>query len=176
MSSQKGIGLIAIIIGVFLILILGTAGAGAMILTGQSPVCPNQGGSARSEQVIGDILKTGPVTMTDSEATTLAQSYIGRQVEDARVCFTEELGHISGKIKLGPVSPSFYASGGVDLTGSKPVLTNFGIQLGSLPNIPLISSLAQSTVNNLISENLAKFELKQKYSAAFTRGSVTISK
>lgn len=176
MSSQKGIGLVAVIIGVFLILIVGTTGAGVLALTGQAPVCPSSGGSARSEKVIGDTLETGSVTLTDSEATTLAQNYIGQQVKNARVCFTNGLGHISGKIKLGSVSPSFYASGGVDLTGSRPALTNFGIQLGSLPNIPFISSLAQGTVNNLISENLAKFELKQKYSATFTQGSVTIGK
>lgn len=176
MASQKGIGLIVIILGIFLMGAVGTAGAGVLALTGKAPSCPTQGGFARSESEIGDALEGGFVMLTDSETTTLAQNYIGQKVEDARVCYTEGLGHVSGKIKLGSVNPSFYVSGGIDLTGSKPVLTNLGIQLGSLPNNPLVSSLAQSTINKLLSENLEKFELKEKYSATFSKGSVTISK
>jgi len=36
--------------------------------------------------------------------------------------------------------------------------------------------LATDKINSLISENLSKFELKQKYTAVFSNGSLTISK
>jgi hypothetical protein len=177
MNSQRGIGAIVILLIVLGIVVVGTAATGAAVLLGKAPQCPAQGSpSARSEKEIGDTLDNGSVTITDGETTTLAQNYIGGQVDDARVCFTEGLGHISGKKNIGSFSPSFYVSGGVDLSGSVPRATNLSIQLGSLPNIPLISSLATNTINALISENLAKFELKQKYSASFTNGSLTISK
>lgn len=176
MNNQKGFGIIALILVVFGALVLAMAGAGAAAVLGKAPECASLGSSARSESQIGDTLNQGSVTIIDGEATTLAQNYLGGKVSDARVCFTEGLGHISGKINLGSISPSFYISGGVDLTGSVPKATNLNIQLGSLPNIPALSSFASNALNSLISENLSKFELKQKYSASFVSGSVTISK
>lgn len=176
MLNQKGFGVIFIILGVFGLLILGTAGVAGLALFGKAPACLTQAGSARSEKVIGDTLEGGSVTIVDSEATTLAQNYLGGKVNDAKICFTKGLGHVSGRINVGGVSPSFYVSGGVDLTGSTPKATNLQIQLGSLPNLPLISGLAEGMVNKLIKENLGKISLDQKYSADFSDGSVTIKK
>lgn len=176
MNNQKGFGIIALIIVVFGALILALAGAGAAAVLGKAPECANIGTTARSESQIGDILNQGSVTITNGEATTLAQGYLGNKVNDARICFTEGLGHLSGKINLGSISPSFYVSGGVDLTGSAPKAINLNIQLGSLPNIPALSAFASNALNSLISENLSKFELKQKYTASFANGSVTIGK
>lgn len=159
------------------ILVFGLVGAGAAVMLGKAPECASAGSSsARSEKEIGDILGQGSVNISDGEATVLAQSYLGGKVDDARVCFSEGLGHISGKINLGSANPSFYISGSVDLTGSVPKATNLSIQLGSLPNVPALSSLAANSLNSLIAENLSKFELNQKYSVSFTSGSVTISK
>lgn len=176
MNNQKGFGVIGLIFVIFGVLVLSLAGAGAAAVLGKAPECANLGTTARSESQIGDSLNQGSVTITDGEATTLAQSYLGGKVNDARICFTEGLGHISGKINLGSISPSFYVSGGVDLTGSVPKTINLNIQLGSLPNIPALTSLASKALNSLISENLSKFELKQKYSVSFANGSVTITK
>lgn len=176
MNNQKGFGIIGLILVIFGALVLALAGAGAAAVLGKAPECANIGSAARSESQIGDTLNQGSVIITDGEATTLAQGYLGGKVNDARVCFTEGLGHISGKINLGSISPSFYISGGVDLTGSVPKATNLKIQLGSLPNIPALSSFASNALNSLISENLSKFELNQKYSASFVNGAVTISK
>lgn len=176
MNSQKGFGVISILLMIFGIVVLGTVATGAVVLLGKAPQCPAQESFlARSEKEIGDTLDKGSVNITDSEATALAQKYIGGQVDDARICFSEGLGHISGKKNLGSINPSFYVSGGVDLSGSVPRATNLSIQLGSLPNISLFSSLATNAINSLISENLAKFELKQEYSASFTNGSLTIN-
>lgn len=176
MNKQKGFGIIGLILAIFAVFVLALAGAGAAAVLGKAPECTNLGSSARTESQIGDILNQGSVTITDGEATTLAQNYLGGKVNDARVCFTEGLGHISGKINLGSITPSFYVSGGVDLSGTVPKATNLNIQLGSLPNIPALSSLASQALNSLISENLSKFKLNQKYSAAFVNGSITIGK
>lgn len=176
MYSQKGFSFIFIILGVLGILVLGGAGAVSMVLLGQSPVCPISAGLSRSEKVIGDALEGGSVTLTNSEATKLAQNYVGDKVRDARVCFTKGMGHVSGRVSLGGVSPSFYVSGGVDLTGPIPKTTNLQIQLGSLPNVPLFSVLVTGMVNKLIEQGLEKISLDQKYSADFSPGAVTIKK
>lgn len=176
MSGQRGFGVILVIAGVFGVLVLGTLGAGALVLLGKAPACSAIAGNARSETAIGDALEAGSVTITDSEATTLAQSYLGGSVRDAKVCFTKGLGHVSGKINIGAINPSFYVSGGVDLTGQTPKAINLQIQLGSLPNLPVISGLAEGIVNKIIQENLGKISLDQNYSAEFSNGSVTIKK
>ena len=139
MKNQQGFGIIILLLIVTGIMVFGTLAAGAAVLLGKAPECPTQGSSsARSEKEIGDTLEQGSVNITDGEATTLAQGYIGGKVDEARVCFTEGLGHVSGKMNLGSVSPSFYVSAGVDLSGSVPKATNLSIQLGSLPNISFI--------------------------------------
>jgi len=175
MKHHKGFGILSIILIIFALLALGTVGAGAAIVLGKAPLCPNAGTTARSEKMIGDILENGSVTITDGEATTLAQSYMGRQVTDARVCFTKGAGHLSGTVNLGVVKPTFYLTSGVDLTSAVPKVTNLGIQLGSLPNVPALSSLAQGALNQIVSGALSKIELKKQYSATFGEGSVTIT-
>lgn len=175
MKHHKGFGILSIILMIFALLALGTVGAGAAIVLGKAPVCPNVGTTARSEKAIGDILENGSVTITNGEATTFAQNYIGRQVTDARVCFTNGKGHLSGTVNLGAIKPSFYLTGGIDLTTVVPKVTNLGIQLGSLPNVPALSFLAQGALNQIVSGALSKFELKKQYSAMFGEGSVTIT-
>ena len=174
MSYQKGFVLILIILGVVIVAI---AGAGAAAVIGQTPNCPSQGGTTRSEKDIGDLLeKSGSITVLDSEATTIAQKYVAGKVQDARVCFTQGLGHASGSVKLGPISPFFYASAGVDLSQASPQATNLDIKVGALPNMPFISDQVGKIVTDLINENLAKVQLKGKYSAQLSTGSVTITK
>lgn len=175
MKHYKGFGILSIILIVFALLALGTVGAGAAIVLGKAPLCPNAGTTARSEKMIGDILEKGSVTITDGEATILAQNYIGKQVTDAHVCFTKGTGHLSGTVNLGAVKPTFYLTSGVDLTSAVPKVTNLGIQLGSLPNVSALSSLAQGVLNQMVSDALSKFELKKQYSATFSEGSVMIT-
>lgn len=176
MEKQKGFAFIPIILVVFVILIVGGAGVAVMALTGKAPSCPNQGSTARSEKAIGDALEQGSVTIPDGEATTLAQNYIGGKVEDASICFTQGLGHVSGKINLGSLNPSFYVSGGVDLTGFTPKATNLKIQIGSLSSLPVVSNLAEGMINKLIKENLDKISLDRQYTAIFSPGSLTVKK
>lgn len=85
MNNQKGFGIIALFLVVFGALVLALAGAGAVL--GKASECANIGSAARSEFQIGDTLNQGSVTVTDGEATTLAQGYLGGKVNDARVCF-----------------------------------------------------------------------------------------
>ena len=167
---------IKIILIIFGVVVVAVAGAGTAAIYGQAPKCPNQGGAARSEKAIGDILEnSGMVTVIDSEATTIARKYIGGKVTDGRVCFTTGLGHASGNIKLGPVNPSFYASAGVDLSGANPETTNLIITVGALPNMPFVSDQAGKIVAGLINDNLAKIGLDKKYLAEFSQGSVTVT-
>jgi len=173
-TAAKGFIIILVVLGVVVIAI---AGAAAAAVVGQAPKCPSQGGAARSEKEIGDLLdKSGTVTVIDSEATTIAQKYVKNQVQDTRVCFSTGFGHASGSITLGPVSPTFYASTGVDLSGTTPKATNLNVKVGALPNMPFISDQVGKIVADLINENLAKVQLKGKYSAQFSTGSVTITK
>lgn len=174
MSSQKGlVSLILIIVAVVILGIAGTAGAA---LLGEAPTCPPSAGTARSQKEIGDALESGFVTINDGEATTLGKAYLGSKVSDLKICFTTDLGHISGKIPLGSLSPSFYVSTAVDLSGSTPKTSNLSIKVGSLPDVPVLSEQVTKKLSGLIDENLAKFQLEQKYSANFSNGSVTISK
>lgn len=170
----KGFGPILIILAVA---IIGIVTLGGTAVVGQAPQCPSTGAGARTEKEIGDLLeKSGSVSTTDSEATTIAKKYVGDKVDDVRVCFTEGLAHASGKIKLGPANPSFYASAGIDLSGTNPKATNLDIKVGALPNIPVVSSQVEQAVTNLINDNLKKVQLKKKYSAKFSSGSVTVTK
>lgn len=174
MPARKGFAPLIIILGIAVIAI---AGAGAAALVGKAPVCPNQAGAARGEKELGELLdKTRSVTTTDGEATTIAQNYVAGKAQDTRVCFTAGSAHTSGNIKLGPFTPSFYASAGVDLSGSTPKATSLAIQVGSLPDIPVLSSQVESFVAGLINENLAKVQMKKKYSVQFSNGSATVTK
>ena len=173
--SQKGF--VPILLVILAAAIIGIGGAAGAALLGQAPTCPSQGGAPRSEKELANLLdKTGTVTTTDPEATAIAQNYVAGQVNDARACFTPGLAHASGNIQLGPLTPSFYASAGVDLSGPTPKATNLNIKVGSLPNIPALSSQVGSLVTNLINKNLAKVQLKKKYSIQFQSGSATVGK
>ena len=175
MLSQKGF--VPILLAILAAAIIGIGGMATAALLGQAPKCPSAAGGSRSEKELGDILdKTGSVTTSDAEATAIAQNYVAGQVNDARACFTPGLAHASGNIQLGPLTPSFYASAGIDLSGSTPKATNLNIKVGSLPNIPVLSSQVGSLVTNLINKNLAKVQLKKKYSIQFQQGSATITK
>lgn len=176
MDKQKGFGVLLVILGVFGVMVLGTAGAAGLVLLGKAPACETRGGTARTEDAIGDTLEAGAVTITDSEATTLSKRYLGDVVKNPGVCFTQGEGHVSGQIDLGAIKPSFYVSGGVNLSGSTPRITNLKIQLGSLPNNPVISALAQNAVNKALTESLGQISLDQVYFAKFTKGSLTIMK
>lgn len=171
MTTRKGFAPILIILA------LALAGIGTLAgtaLLGQAPKCPSAGGTARTEKELGDLLeKTGSVTTTDSEATQIAQNYVAGKVQDTRVCFTQGLAHASGHIQLGSFSPSFYASAGIDLSGNIPKTSNLDVKVGSLPDIPILSSQVESFVTNLINDNLAKVQLKKKYSLQFSNGSAT---
>lgn len=173
MLNQKGIAPILIII---VLAALAVAGVGSAAVFGEAPKCPTDAGNARSEKEIGDILEKGSVTINDREATTLGRGYVGQAIDNLRVCFTPGLGHVSGRVKLGPVSPSFYASAAVDLSGSYPKATNLDIKVGALPKMPLVSDQASKVVTDLINQNLAKIKMNSKYSTDFVSGSVTINK
>lgn len=173
-KPQRGIVLALVVIAAALLAI---GGAATAALLGQAPTCPSEAGTARSLKEIGDALdKQGSVTIPDAEATTLGRGYVGNTVENLRICATGGLGNASGNIKLGPFNPSFYASAGVDLSGSSPKATGLKIKIGSLPDLPIISAQAEKTVSDLVNQNLAKITLTKKYSANFVQGSVTINK
>lgn len=174
MTARKGFALVLVILIAAIAAVGGVAGTA---LLGQAPKCPSGPGAARTEKEIGDLLeKTGSVTTSDPEATTIAQNYVAGKVDDARVCFTPGLAHASGNAKLGPLTPSFYASAGIDLSGTSPKATNLDIKVGSLPDIPVLSGQVEGFVNNLINENLAKVTLKKKYSVNFSTAAATVTK
>lgn len=172
MNKQSGFIWLPLII--FALITAGVVGVGAAAVYGKAPQCPNAGTTARSETEISSSLKAGSVTITDGEATTLAQNYIGRQVKNAKVCFSSGEWHISGSIPVQSIEPTFYISAGVDLSGSVPAATNLKIQLGSLPDLPLLSSALNKSLNSMISQGLGKIKLDKTYSAEFTQGSVTV--
>lgn len=170
-------GFVPIILLILVAIVVGIGGLAGTALLGQALKCPSEAGAARTEKELGNLLeKSGSVTVSDIEATTIAQKYIADKVDDARVCFTTNVGNASGNLKLGPLTPSFYASAGVDLSGATPKTTNLDIKIGSLPDIPVLSDQATQVVANLINENLAKVQLKKKYAVQFAVGSVTVSK
>lgn len=173
MKSKPGIAPILLIL---VVIILAVGGLGIAAMVGQAPKCLSAGGSARSEKELGDLLeKSKTVTVTDGEATTIAKNYIGNKVNEPGICFTQGLAHASGNIKLGPITPSFYATAGVDLSGPNPKATNLDIKVGAMPNIPVVSSQVEQAVTNLINENLAKAQLKKKYSVQFSNGTATVT-
>jgi len=174
MGLRRGISPILLIIAVVLFAVGGAAGAA---LVGQAPKCPSAADASRGEKEIGDLLeKSGSVTVNDSEATAIAQKYVAGKVGNTRVCFTSGLANASGNIKVGPLTPSFYASAGIDLSASTPKATNLNIKVGALPNMPVVTAQVEKIVTDLINENLAKIILKKKYSVDFSTGSTTVNK
>lgn len=167
-----------VIVVVLLVLLVGAAaaGTGAAVLI-EAPRCPVDAAPGAVEVDIGAALELrGTVALDDAAATALARRYAGDVVQDARVCFTPGFGHASGKVPLGPVSPSFYATAGVDLSGPVPKTVGLGIKLGGLPDLPLVSDLANTAVAQLIDAQLARAELEHRYAVDFAAGSATIKR
>lgn len=161
-----------------ILVVVGLVGTGVTVaaaVLGKAEKCPAGPGPARSDKEIINLIETKGATVTDAEATTLAQKYLAGKVEDPRVCFTPGLAHLSGNIKLGSLNPSFYVSSGIDLSGSTPRTVNLDIRIGSLPSLSFLSP-AQKAVENLINENLSKMRTQEKYSVEFSQGSVEIKK
>ena len=176
MTLARGIAPLTVILIVALLALGSVAGLAGTALLGKAPECPSAAGIARSEKELGDLLeKSGAVTVTDAEATTIAQKYVAGKVDNARVCFTMGLANASGNIKLGSVTPSFYASAGIDLSASTPKATNLNIKVGALPNVPVVSGQVEKLVTDLINENLAKITLQKKYWADFSPGSARVT-
>ena len=177
MALARGIAPLTVILILALLAVGAVGGMAGTALLGKAPECPSAASTARSEKELENLLeKSGAVTATDGEATTIAQKYIGAKVTDGRVCFTTNLAHASGKLTLGPVTPSFYASAGIDLSGTTPKTVNLDIKVGSMPDVPVVSDQAKGIVQKLINDNLAKVTLKEKYSVLFSQGSVTVNK
>ncbi len=175
-TQGKQKGAIPILVIIILVAVIGLTGAVGAALLGEAPKCSNEAGIARPEKQIGDTLERGFVTITDGEATTLARGYIGSKINNLRICFTSGLAHASGKLSLGSLTPSFYVSIGIDSSGTTPKATNLNIKVGSLPDVPVLSDQMGKTLTDLINQNLAKFQMKEKYSVEFIPGSVTIKK
>lgn len=111
---------------------------------------------------------------TDAEATSLAKRLFDADIKDSRVCFTPGEGHISGKVNVVAATVSFYASGGVDLSGSTPKISNLKLQLGGVPNLGPIQSQAEKMINDAVNQSLAEIPLKKRYSINFGAGNVTV--
>lgn len=174
MILRKGfVPIIVLVLGVFALAI---TGAGTAALLGQAPTCPNQSLPADEKVLAEQLDKSGSAKVSDAQATSIAQKHLADKVENAGVCFTTNLAHASGKIKLGPFNPPFYASAAIDLSGSTPRAVNIDIKVGSLPDIPIVSGQVKQFVTNLINKNLGKVQLKKKYHVNFSTGSATVTK
>ncbi|MBM2812577.1 MAG: hypothetical protein HW416_3336 [Chloroflexi bacterium] len=166
-----------VVLVLVVVLMAAVVAAGAAVVVGAAPRCSTEPGTARSAQEIGDVLdEDGVVVVTDAEASSIARRYVGGVVEDGRVCFTPGAAHASGKLPLGPVTPSFYATLGVDLTGPVPSVTDLDVTLGALPSLPGLSAPIKQAVADLVNQNLARWQLEQEYAADFTAGSVAVKK
>lgn len=156
--------------------ILLTGATVAAALFGNAQKCPEPvEGQARSEQELTKLLETKGLTLTDAEATALAEKYLADKVENPRVCFTPGLGHLSGHVKVGTLSPSFYVSTGIDLSGPTPKTKDLDIAVGSVPG-GFILAPVNSIVEGIINDNLSKARMEEKFSVEFNQGSVTIRK
>ena len=164
-----------LIVAVLVILGAAAAGGGAAVY-GQAPQCASEPGEARSATEIGATLaNAGRVVVDEREATTLTRGYIGSVVADARVCFTPGAAHLSGKVPLGPVTPSFYATLGVEFVGTQPRATDLDVKVGALPSVPGVSDVVKRTISDLINQSLAQWKIDQPYAAEFASGSATIA-
>ena len=163
-----------VVVGIIL-----TGATAAAALFGNAQKCPStpsgRSGQVRSEQELTRLLETTGLTLTDAEATALAQKYLADKVEDPRVCFTPDLGHLSGNVKVGGLTPSFYVSTAIDMSGATPKTKDLDIRIGSVPGGFLLAPV-NLIVENLINENLSKARSQEKFSVEFSQGSVTIRK
>lgn len=167
---------IFLIIGILIVIGIVAVGAtAAATVFGKAQKCPSAAGVARNEQELMRQLETSGLTLTDAEATALAQKYLADKVTDPRVCFTPGLGHLSGNVKLGSLSPSFYVSTGIDVSGPTPKTKNLDIRVGSVPG-GFVLAPVNAIVAGLINENLSKAKMTEKFSVDFGQGTATIKK
>lgn len=144
-------------------------------LFGKAPKCPEVTPGTKSSIKPEKLLQLNKLTLTDSEATLLAQNTKLDQVEDLRICFTEGFMHISGNFKAKSLKPSFYVSGKVNLNGASPTINSLSIRLGSLPRLPIISRMVESIAEGIINDNLSGMKLGKKYKLEFKEGSAVLS-
>jgi hypothetical protein len=169
--------MMAVLVSAAVLLVSVVVGVSAAVLFGAAPACAAGPDSGRSVQEMGKVLdEAGLVVISDAEASGLAERYLDGVVEDSRICFSPGAAHLSGKMPMGLVAPSFYASLGVDLSGQAPEVTGLDVQLGALPGLPGVSDLGKRAVNDLINDNLPVGTLDQQYGVEFTEGAVAIKK
>lgn len=168
---------ILLVIGILVVagfLITGATVAAAVF--GKAKTCPSaSSGQVRSEKEILRLLETKGLTLTDAEATSLVQKSFAQKIEDPRVCFTPGLGHLSGRVKLGSLNPSFYVSTGIDTSGTTPKTKDLDIRVGSVPG-GFILAPVEAILQNLINDNLSQARIEEKYSVEFGQGTATIKK
>lgn len=161
------------------VVVVAVAASAALVVAGDAPQCPQTATStvAKSQKEIGDILsRDKSVTITDADATAAAKPLLGSVLTDPRVCFDAQGGHISGKFKLGSVSPSVYVSlagADIDLTGASPKVSKLDIRLGGLPSVPGISDFIGTQIAGVVNQGLGQIRLSKPLKAQFTAGSVT---
>ncbi len=170
---KKLLGILGLLV---LLFILGTGVTVAAALFGKAPQCPlTNAVKVRSENELIRQIETKGLVLTDAEATGLVSKSLSAKIIDPRVCFTKDFVHLSGKLKLGRISPSFYVSTGVDLTGPTPKAKNLDIRLGSLPNF-FIFTPVEKMIEGIINDNLAKAQFEEKFAIEFKEASATIKK
>lgn len=163
-----------------LVVIAAVAASGALAVAGDAPRCPNPPTTAvaKSEREIGDTLsRDRRVTITDNDATTSARNRLGSVITDPRICFDAQSGHLSGKFRLGPVTPSAYvsvAATDVSLSGRSPSVSKLDIRLGALPSIPGVSDSAGTAIAGIVNQALGQISLSRPLKAQFAAGSVTV--
>ena len=160
---------------VVVVLVLGTGVTVATAVFGKAQKCPSDPGPRRSDKELLNLIETNGLTIGDSEATALIQKSLSEKIEDPRVCFSQGLAHLSGNIKTGGVSPSFYVSTGLDLSGPTPKTKDLDIRIGSIPNLFIFNPI-EKIIEGIINDNLSQMKVQGKYSVEFNLGAATIKK
>ena len=158
-----------------IVFILGTGVTVAAALFGNAQKCPSGPGTLRSDKELLRLIETRGLTISDAEATALIQKTFSEKVHDPRLCFSQGLVHISGNIKAKGISPSFYVSTGVDLSGPTPKTKNLDIRIGSIPNIFIFSPI-EKMIEGMINDNLSQMRSQDRYSIELNPGSAVIKK
>ncbi len=156
------------------LLVVGVAGLGYVASSGKTSECPEVKATGKTAQQVGNALdSSGSVQITNGDATSIGNEWVGAVVDDLRVCFDSKGGHASGKLALGPISIPFYVSGeGADLTGTSPRVYGLTFELGGLPEA--VIGPAKSMITGLIDDNMGRINLSRRYDYSLGDGSVTI--